>query len=552
MQAIAIILLSFLAVNAASAAAGKLLFVAGPVTIERAVPVAAQAGDEVEQGDVVATGEKARAQLLMNDGARIALRSGSRYRIDAFSLPAAVTSPVTATTANASGKAVSSLLKGGFRTTSGAIGKTDPAAYEVRTPVGTLGIRGTRYVAVWCAGDCRDAPGLLPGDVIRAGLYLGVEEGVVVFQYTGREFRLEAGQVMFFPADGGEPAVLDGQPLWLRQDGAGSFQLAGAGARARASDTKLPGVNERRTPSAVPPGQDAVQNDSQNDGQKPPAGNPGVDQQIIGTFDGQTIDLTPGGPGRPQGAARRDLAWSVASLGVATTGFATVADLLPTGYTLDGNGNLVSFDSQFPTGSVPLAASYDLGTASVQQPGGSAVAVVRWGRWSGGDMGVNTGGAPAVQSLAQQSLHWVLSGDANQPPVLPVSGSVTYTLAGGTSPTDGLGNAGTLGGASLAVDFTNRTLTTSLDVTVAGNNWVASGIGAIGPQAGLPAHQFSGIYDTVQINPIQGTGTGTFSGFFSGPATGPGGAPAGAGLSFNLADNQGLLQLNGAAALVAP
>lgn len=543
MQAIAIILLSLLCLDSALAAAGKLVFVSGPVSIERVPPIVAKAGDSVDQGDVIATGDKARAQLLMNDGARIALRSGSRFRIDEFSLPASVTAPVQATTANASGKAVASLLKGGFRTTSGAIGKSDPAAYAVRTPVGTLGIRGTRYVAVWCAGDCRDAPGLMPGDVIRDGLYLGVEEGVVVFQYGGREFRLTAGQVMFFPAGAGEPELLDRQPAWLEQDGAGSFQLAGGGRAGKASAASLPGVNERRSPSG--------QTGNQSKGEQPPAEDPSVDQQIQGTFQGETIDLTPGGP-PPQSNQRRDLGWSVASLPNAAGGFTNVEDVAATGYVLDGNGNLVSFAGEWPTGSVPLAATYDVGTATVRDTGASAGAGVRWGRWSGGDMGVNVNGTPSTVNLGQQSLHWILSGNADVAPVLPITGNVTYSLAGGTSPTDNLGNTGTLGNASLAADFTNNTVATTLNVTVAGNDWIASGIGVIGAQAGLPAHQFEGIYDTIQINPVQGTGTGTFSGFFSGPASGPGGAPAGAGLSFNLNDSLGQFQVNGTAALVAP
>jgi FecR protein len=543
MQAIAIILLSLLCLDSALAAAGRLVFVSGPVSIERAPPVVARAGDSVDQGDVVVTGDKARAQLLMNDGARIALRSGSRFRIDEFSLPAAVTAPVQATTANASGKAVASLLKGGFRTTSGAIGKNDPSAYAVRTPVGTLGIRGTRYVAVWCAGDCRDAPGLTAGEVIRDGLYLGVEEGVVVFQFGGREFRLTAGQVMFFPAGGGEPELLDRQPAWLEQDGAGSFQLAGGGRGGKASAASLPGVNERRSPSGL--------DDDQSTGEQPPAADPSVDQQIQGTFQGETIDLTPGGP-RPQSAERRDLGWSVANLPNVPGGFSNGEDLPATGYALDANGNLVRFAGELPTGSVPLAATYDVGTATLVDTGASAAAGVRWGRWSGGDMGVNVNGTPTTVNLGQQSLHWILSGNADVAPVLPITGSVTYVLAGGTNPTDNLGNTGTLGSANLVADFTSNTVGTTLNVTVAGNDWVASGIGVIGAQAGLPAHQFGGIYDTVQINPVQGTGTGTFSGFFSGPATGSGGSPAGAGLSFNLVDDLGLSQVNGTAALIAP
>ena len=116
MQAFVLLLVFLVGINTAFASAGKLLFVSGSVTIERPTAALAKAGDLVEQGDVIATGEKARAQLLMNDGARIALRSGSRFRIDEFSLPAAVTAPVRASTVNDSGRTVSSLLKGGFRT----------------------------------------------------------------------------------------------------------------------------------------------------------------------------------------------------------------------------------------------------------------------------------------------------------------------------------------------------------------------------------------------------------------------------------------------------
>ena len=66
------------AMPASAEVAGKLLFVAGSVTLERAPPVALKAGDLVETGTVIATGEKSRAQILMNDGARVALRASSR------------------------------------------------------------------------------------------------------------------------------------------------------------------------------------------------------------------------------------------------------------------------------------------------------------------------------------------------------------------------------------------------------------------------------------------------------------------------------------------
>ena len=66
------------AAPASAEVAGKLLFVAGSVTLERTPPVALKAGDLIETGTIIVTGEKSRAQILMNDGARVALRASSR------------------------------------------------------------------------------------------------------------------------------------------------------------------------------------------------------------------------------------------------------------------------------------------------------------------------------------------------------------------------------------------------------------------------------------------------------------------------------------------
>jgi len=48
------------------------------------------------------------------------------------------------------------LVKGGFRSVSGLIGKVNQDDYRVSTPVATIGIRGTRYSARLCQGDCAD------------------------------------------------------------------------------------------------------------------------------------------------------------------------------------------------------------------------------------------------------------------------------------------------------------------------------------------------------------------------------------------------------------
>ncbi len=286
-------------------AAGKLLFVSGPVALERTPPVALKQGDLVSSGDIVVTGEKARAQLLMNDGARIALRAGSRYRIDEFALPSAVGAPTQATATQADGVAVSTLLKGGFRSSTGAIGKDGTGRYEVRTPIGTLGIRGTDYTAVWCEGDCADVPGLSPANAAQNGMYLATHAGSIVFRYGGREQVVDSGQIVFIAAADALPEPLQNLPAWMSEDGAGPL-VTGAQAMDAAGKLQVtvPDLSDRRDPPKGETGSSTAAPDPKNQGS-----NQGVQRPITGTAAGQTIDLTSGrvprgpndpSPGTPQ------------------------------------------------------------------------------------------------------------------------------------------------------------------------------------------------------------------------------------------------------------
>ncbi|MGQ0428862.1 MAG: FecR family protein [Gammaproteobacteria bacterium] len=263
--------------------AGKALFVAGAVTLERKPPVALKQGDAIHTGDTIATGDKSRAQILMNDGARVALRANSRYRVDQFGLPAAAGAQATAT--QAEGVTVATLLKGGFRSSTGAIGKDGKGSYEVRTPIGTLGIRGTDYTAVWCQGDCADVPAAAPA---RNGMYLATHEGAIVFRYGGREVVVEAGQSIFIAAADALPEPLEQIPEWLRTDGAGPL-VTGARDDATKGQVALPDFGDRTDPPSGQQPPDSSAPDPQN-----PTGKSGVQRPVTGTVGGQTIDLTRG------------------------------------------------------------------------------------------------------------------------------------------------------------------------------------------------------------------------------------------------------------------
>ena len=524
--------------DGASAAAGKAIFVAPPVTVQHGsqseTPL--KQGDAVDQGDTVVTGAKARAQLLMADGARIALRSGSSFRIDAFQLPAAVNAPTATTAVNADGRSFATLIKGGLRTTSGAIGKKNPGAYELRTPVGTLGIRGTDYAAVLCQGDCgdvADAP-----NSIRNGLYLTVFDGAIAFSGNGFELELHKGESTFIPLGGNRPEPLQDAPAWVLGDGAGALTPGRPRKDQVPGLDKLTDFNNRRGPAASVPGQET-----------PPASDAtsGVAQPVTGTNgQGQSSDLTGGGVPRPNSI---DLTFSVPQLGTSTSVVQTVTNR-GAAFATNGAGALTALTGTLLSAvGAPQAANLALGSAAVTNVGSDAATGLRWGRWSGGALQLTTGGQTSIESLAQQNLHWLYMDSANTP-VMPQAGTATYTLIGGTQPTDNQGHIGTLGSAAFAADFTNQTVTSSVSLNINGTNWTADGSGVIGGQAGLPAHEFQGNYQSLQIGGLQ-AGTGTFSGFFTASGGTKAGAPGGAGLSFQLASDLGQV-VNGVLAFHGP
>ncbi|WP_377109926.1 FecR domain-containing protein [Pseudoalteromonas sp. R86517] len=104
--------------------------------------------DTVYGVDKITTGEKSKAQFSMSDGGLIALKENSELNIANYEF----------NTTTQQGSASIELIKGGLRSISGVI-KKNGGAYSVKTPVGSIGIRGTHfelqlidgdmYVAVW-------------------------------------------------------------------------------------------------------------------------------------------------------------------------------------------------------------------------------------------------------------------------------------------------------------------------------------------------------------------------------------------------------------------
>ncbi len=94
-----------------------------------------QRRSKIFEGDTLVTGNNGRAQVRFIDGAVISLRPDTEINIQKYRYGEA----------KADEGSLMTLLKGGFRTITGAIGKEK---YKLITSMATIGIRGTHYEAV--------------------------------------------------------------------------------------------------------------------------------------------------------------------------------------------------------------------------------------------------------------------------------------------------------------------------------------------------------------------------------------------------------------------
>jgi hypothetical protein len=161
------LLLSAGPARAQDAEAGRVLMALGDVKVSRAgATIALKKGDAVRAGDTIITGPTSNAQVRMSDGAIMAIRSQTEFKINEYSFNGK---------ADGTEKASLSLVKGGVRAVTGVIGRENKDNLKVDAVVATIGIRGTGFNIVYCQGNCSNADKTPAKD----GLYAGVFEGKV-------------------------------------------------------------------------------------------------------------------------------------------------------------------------------------------------------------------------------------------------------------------------------------------------------------------------------------------------------------------------------------
>jgi hypothetical protein len=97
----------------------------------------ASPGLALEEGDVLKTGADGHLGVVLRDDTRVSLGPDTEVRIDRF-----VFAPAQGQLA-----LVLKMARGVAAYVSGKIAKLSPDAVRVETPVATVGVRGTRFVA---------------------------------------------------------------------------------------------------------------------------------------------------------------------------------------------------------------------------------------------------------------------------------------------------------------------------------------------------------------------------------------------------------------------
>lgn len=506
MKAICVALFAVYPMIAEAGIAGRVQFVAGEVSLVDAAgrKSALRKGQDVNEGDTVLSGPGGSAQLKMIDGAIVAVRPGTEVKVIDYVFNDAEDGKESASF---------SLVKGGLRAITGVIGKTNKDRVKIATPTATIGIRGTDHEPVVILPVMSGAPaGAPPGtyDKVNVGATsLTTEVGTTV---------IAANQVGFAASPTQPPVILPKMPDFYRATPAPTQQeqKEQKEQKEQAQEQK----QERKQAAAAETPAEAPATEAASVATSAPAtsltavdagGNTlNVSNQTLTTSTGQTQTIggdtivTPPPPPPPPPPAKTSDFSSVIAVYPATLASSGQSFSYPAVYSFEGPSSSVVRDSAGNITGVNGGAEQFGYRNTLSQSGTTATNFgqdtatgLSWGRWQGGQvthatqyLGVDAAGNVGMGSyndqgvfvigssysntvsLGSNSLHWIAA-SKNAPDYLPrvLTGSATYNLVGGTSPTDEKGNVGTLNSASLGVNFTTQLASANVNFSIAGNTW---------------------------------------------------------------------------------
>lgn len=99
-------------------------------------------GDFVYVADEIMTSNRSFAVLQFTDGAKVTVRPDSTLIIEQYLYAGGDNDEATL-----------NLVSGGLRVITGAMAKSNPENYKVRTPVALMGVRGTEFSIMLCGDE---------------------------------------------------------------------------------------------------------------------------------------------------------------------------------------------------------------------------------------------------------------------------------------------------------------------------------------------------------------------------------------------------------------
>ena len=514
--------------GAAFGLAGHVQFVIGDVKLtNRAGQTRAlQKGAAIDEGDRIVTADGATAQIKMVDGGFIAVRPNTDMGFDTYHF---------AGKEDGTESAVVSLLRGGFRTITGIIGRTNKQNYLVKTPTATIGIRGTDHEPMVILAP---APG--QAAIAPPGTYDKVNVGVAFIRTDAGSIDILRNQVGFAPVSKVAPVLLPTIPPFYKPTPAprprtaatpatAGGQRTAAASTAKAAEEPAPirssaVVDPTSTVTAAPAAPPAAvapvvavtaTNESGNilntttqtvttssgatipitqatanstgtvvPKTSPPTGNPTPPPPIInpvvaaGNYDFGVTSVKPA----TGGVERTDS--PTAGSGSANTNFVfsnmNLVEILKSPYQRFG----INYQAQPLITSADIKFSGGVAADAASDPNGTYYL----GRWSGGqiavtDLATTSPVAPFTDPLGATSAHWILGLTpgylaatnlaGNQiNNVQQLVGTANFSLAAATHPTDAFGNVGTLNSATLAANFSAQTLNAGLNLSFSSTDTV--------------------------------------------------------------------------------
>ena len=169
-------------------AVGTVLFVHGKTEVTSLDGIYRHAikGGKIYQGDVIETATASSMQLDMVDGGYFAIRPDSKVAINDYVYQQKNTDKVKAT-----------LLRGGLRSITGAVGQTNKKNFSLSTPVATIGIRGTDLEVYYLSEQDAVSLAEKTGKATEAGSYLKVKSGEAVLKTEAFEQPVKSQEIAY-------------------------------------------------------------------------------------------------------------------------------------------------------------------------------------------------------------------------------------------------------------------------------------------------------------------------------------------------------------------